>query len=570
MTPQENKLLKSAIWYCNQGFSVFPLIPGKKVPHKDFDVAEGPFKEKPSLEQVTTWWSKEFKGSNIAIATGEISGISVFDLDIYKMDKEQLRTTRDLFWDIETPIATSPSGGRHYYFAYNSEVISKAGALVGHEFVDSKSDGGYIVAPPSQNGNGKSYAWLSGSKITDVELVAIEHNILSLYNTAYISSLSLNCENHAKSLNSNGKATLSNRSNMINFSQGNRDQALFHLANHLVKSGMPTQEVEQYLLFVSSHCDPPFSEKEAQIKIKSALKRDEIKDRSMTSDLREFIESNMGATIKLQDGYNMQHLQHADEKKKMRSVFSRFAKEGLLERTGKAAGEYKIINTDIQEQDWKNTEDSKFPITLPLGMHEAIRIRRNSIICFAGENNSGKSAFCINICAVNHSRQPIYYFSSEIEAGDFKGRAEKHDENWRDWDVHLLDGSDPESLPSAIKPQGFNIIDYLEPPQGEYYKMAGLLTDIHRRLKGGIAIVCIQKKSGAEGGGAGGQYMKNKTHLYCNLEVKDYPVCRMTIEKCKATNDDYKNPQFKWVEYKIERDGVSVIPFGKLEFERWG
>ena len=39
----------------------------------------------------------------------------------------------------------------------------------------------------------------------------------------------------------------------IGFEKGNHDNALFHLANHLVKGGMPALSISKYLTFFAQH-----------------------------------------------------------------------------------------------------------------------------------------------------------------------------------------------------------------------------------------------------------------------------------------------------------------------------
>jgi hypothetical protein len=80
----------------------------------------------------------------------------------------------------------------------------------------------------------------------------------------------------------------------IGFSQGVRDESLFHLANHLVKGGMAQEQIEIYLKFIASKCDPPFSEKETKDKIKSAFKRTERKKVALTAEIKEWIAVTSG------------------------------------------------------------------------------------------------------------------------------------------------------------------------------------------------------------------------------------------------------------------------------------
>lgn len=124
--------------------------------------------------------SKQFSyDSNIGILTGKPSGIIVIDVDnkiperTYKtvkystntgvFDWETLTTKHG---DPLTPKVQTASGGYHYYFKYSDSVShlkSKSNALIMNGMksaIDVKTNGGYVVAPPSRHHNGKSYTWI--------------------------------------------------------------------------------------------------------------------------------------------------------------------------------------------------------------------------------------------------------------------------------------------------------------------------------------------------------------------------------------------------------------------------
>jgi putative DNA primase/helicase len=69
-----------------------------------------------------------------------------------------------------TPTAKTPGGGWHYYFAYRNGLPNKARVF---SDCDVRTDGGYIIAPPSIGKNGKPYAWLDGLSIAEASPAAM-------------------------------------------------------------------------------------------------------------------------------------------------------------------------------------------------------------------------------------------------------------------------------------------------------------------------------------------------------------------------------------------------------------
>lgn len=152
-------MLAAARNYAQAGLSVFPLRPGQKKPpltvhgFKDATINEA---------QIISWWT-DTPTANIGIATG-ISNLVVIDYDPRNDPKgESLRKLEQLvgpaLW--ETAIVATPSGGRHFYFRCPEGKAFKSGNNVLGPGLDIKSDGGYVVAPPSKLSNG-TYTWCAG------------------------------------------------------------------------------------------------------------------------------------------------------------------------------------------------------------------------------------------------------------------------------------------------------------------------------------------------------------------------------------------------------------------------
>jgi len=541
------KMLKSALWYHDHGFCVFPASK-YKTPFKNFPLETYLYK-KPTKEQVKLWWSEVYPGANIASSMGEISGMTVFDLDLYDMTDEMKNEALKLFKDIAAPTAQSPRGGLHLYFQYHKDVPSKAGVLKGFERIDAKNTGGYIMLPPSigENGDGKdgNYTWVKDKHIKDIPLSLVSNTIKSLlYNTIYTSK-------EGQQL-----PTIANMSNMVNFNEGGRDQTLFHLANTLMKGGMTSEEIEQYLLFVASNCNPPFPEKEVKMKILSALKRGEGKITNLTSELREMISANMGATINLQYAYNCQHVQHKEDKKKIQTIFGRFVKEGLVERTGRVAGEYRVLDYQCKPTDFRAKYAGGIDIRYPLGADRFFHTMPKNIIVFTGVKETGKTAIALNIIKLNQNREsalPIKYFSNEFGGAELQDRLLNFDMPLNDWNFDFYERAN--NYGDVIGKDHINIIDYLE-LLDNFYLVGKKISEIWEKLDQGVAIIFLQKDKGKEIA-RGGHTSLDRARAYFVIDP-DFPGQTIRVETMKNWRDPLLNPKGYKRNYKIVK-GCKLI-----------
>jgi Bifunctional DNA primase/polymerase, N-terminal/Primase C terminal 2 (PriCT-2)/Family of unknown function (DUF5906) len=107
---------------------------------------------------IKRWWAV-YPKANVGIATGRVSGIVVVDVDGPKGRAKlaALLSEYGLSLEPRNYVETGRlDGGYHYYFRYpaNAHVLSHK-----DDGLEVKSDGGYVVAPPSQHKSGKRYAW---------------------------------------------------------------------------------------------------------------------------------------------------------------------------------------------------------------------------------------------------------------------------------------------------------------------------------------------------------------------------------------------------------------------------
>lgn len=109
--------------------------------------------------KIEAWFGPDAPMSNIGIVTGEISGITILDVDIGE-GKGGAETWAELIMEHGEPqtlMAETGSGGMHALFKYNSALKTSSNTL--GKGVDCRNDGGYIVAAPSRHRSGGVYKW---------------------------------------------------------------------------------------------------------------------------------------------------------------------------------------------------------------------------------------------------------------------------------------------------------------------------------------------------------------------------------------------------------------------------
>jgi Bifunctional DNA primase/polymerase, N-terminal/Family of unknown function (DUF5906)/Primase C terminal 2 (PriCT-2) len=107
---------------------------------------------------IKRWWAV-YPKANIGIATGRVSGIVVPDIDGPRGQAKLAALLSEYGQSLEPKNYVETGrldGGYHYYFQYplNAHVPSHK-----DDGLEVKSDGGYVVAPPSLHKSGKRYAW---------------------------------------------------------------------------------------------------------------------------------------------------------------------------------------------------------------------------------------------------------------------------------------------------------------------------------------------------------------------------------------------------------------------------
>lgn len=164
-------VLTAALEYAERGWPVFPChsitsdghctCPRGELcprPGKHPRINRGRNGATTDAETIERWWSM-WPESNVAVVTGVESGVVVIDLDSPEAvdHVEQLGVPPTLE-------QRTGSGGTHLLFErppgdHRFRTATNIGAVSG---LDSRADGGYIIAPPSKHVSGGRYEWMGG------------------------------------------------------------------------------------------------------------------------------------------------------------------------------------------------------------------------------------------------------------------------------------------------------------------------------------------------------------------------------------------------------------------------
>jgi hypothetical protein len=156
MAASKGVFLEAALRYADLGYRVFPCAPGAKTPLTE----QGFHDATTDSEQIERWWTND-PHANIGIPT---EGLVVIDIDGEGNawpdgDPERMLELA------AGPMALTPRGGSHRLFRQPAGKSWRCteGRLAPK--VDTRADGGYIVAPPSVVEGGKVYRWAPGLEL---------------------------------------------------------------------------------------------------------------------------------------------------------------------------------------------------------------------------------------------------------------------------------------------------------------------------------------------------------------------------------------------------------------------
>jgi Bifunctional DNA primase/polymerase, N-terminal/Primase C terminal 1 (PriCT-1) len=196
--------------------------------------------------QIDAWW-KKCPDRNVAMAAGKVSGFFVVDID-GEDGEASLRELEEKHGALPPTVEVVTSRGRHCYFRLgeHADIGNTVGTIAAG--IDTRGNGGYVMAPPSIHPSGRPYTWSvdSASEFADAP--------------EWLFALLRGADAGKGKPLKHWHQLLTNK-----VSNGTRNSTLTSVAGKLFRFGVDPILVRDLLLCVNeARCDPPLDAKEVE------------------------------------------------------------------------------------------------------------------------------------------------------------------------------------------------------------------------------------------------------------------------------------------------------------------
>ena len=146
-------MLATALTLARRGLHVFPCLVRGKQPACERGCLAATVHE----STIRQWWQNEPR-YNIGVACGSLSGIFVADVDGPEAEVRLAKLEAE-YGKLPPTVEVITSRGRHLYFRYpTAHAVRNTTSRIAPG-IDSRGQGGYVLAPPSIHPSGRAYAW---------------------------------------------------------------------------------------------------------------------------------------------------------------------------------------------------------------------------------------------------------------------------------------------------------------------------------------------------------------------------------------------------------------------------
>lgn len=579
-------MLKAALWYLKQGFSVIPFKPDKSPILRTWNEYQ---KRLPTEAEVAKWWDQH-QDAMIAVVGGKLSGVCMLDCDSEDAYKKLCDVIGD---DYNYPTTITPRPGYHIFF--KNIPFNSRNAV--DEKIDFKGEGGLMFVPPSKRPDGQ-YKFIKGLELTRKNLLDMPQSLIDFLKSKTSQDHIEYSKNVYHEVWSNG------------VSEGNRNNTMTKMIGSWIKHGLTIGECRDMALTLNRKNNPPLSDRELDTILKSLFTREYNKklyyytqsekaenfisgnndnglgqktgignegcrqnidkvsssvdkcrhlsssvDKlssggNLADDVKDWVLSSDG-TFLINDIYRDLELSNRTDKKNCSKILGRLVFDRIIKRVPGKNGQFCKVEDDVKVMDLVNVSGEFLNIEWPLGVENLAAVAPKAVVVVAGETNAGKTAFLLNLVRMNQDKFKIWYFNSEMSEFLFRNRLDNFGETIDTWKFNPVERSS--NFADVIKPDDFNIIDFLEVQNGEYFKLGQHIKDIFDRLNKGIAVIALQKKKDQDWG-RGGEITGEKPQLYLSISPG-----KVKIIKAKTWTNSEWNPQNMECKFKLYQ-GCKFMP----------
>lgn len=251
---QRDRFIAAAVLYTQKlGLSVIPMSEEKTPLVKWTEYQE----RIPSIGEILQW-AADGLAQNLAIVTGEVSGIVVIDCES-REDAEWFAKERS-----KSAVMVQTKRGYHFYFKHAGERVMNAQKVkdeTGRPRYDVRGDGGYVLAPPSLHSEGE-YLWLEGKEIN-------HFGQMPQFNPAWRPVTRTSGVDADDGLIRDGAAYISK---IVATAGAGGHDATYKAAKYLKESGLGQAEALLVMMdWNQTNAIPPWSNRELLHKVKSAF-----------------------------------------------------------------------------------------------------------------------------------------------------------------------------------------------------------------------------------------------------------------------------------------------------------
>lgn len=560
--------------YDQAGFCYIPVPYQSKIPEIEWKQYQT---RKPTDAEKQSWFSNNH--TNVAIVCGKVSGgehwLVVTEVDSvpnFEGFKGIAEPKLGLNLADITPIVRT-SRGYHIYWRVKQPVKSAK-----FPNLEIRSDGNYVIAPPSVHPSGSVYEW-------------VNPQITEPFTIDSLLDIGIDVKQE-KPQSQDGKPNWITEA-MKGVKEGARDVTCARLAGYFLNSNPP--DIVKTLLYpFAEKCEQPpnntFTSKDVD-KVVESINQKGCPTNGAISNIKDIggkiaseqgscerSGTSLGTKLGQVGGEGWEHGELAkryDEfmeanrephyKREVAEAIGTSYKDEayrkILQRRHNEGGtrflyggdRIQYVNTDWKSSRVKFTTDNALPslgLKLPFSMDFYVDILKKSTMTVEGELSSGKTHYSLEFASLNLGKLPIRLFFAELGTPrmldllrDYPNLLEAVKSESDDFILINTDINDLDVL-TSLDPNGANLYDYLRMGGGErwWLDMQLRLRAFATKLENGFLMVNLQKLKGRSVavGGEGNRFqcetaitLNTREVVQGSQEEAGYRLCRLDIEKAR-------------------------------------